>query len=292
MKVAFIGVGAIGSPMAQRLLPHHEVTVFDVNTAQVDQLVALGATPAATTGQAAAEAEAMVIMVATPAQLRSVLFGADGVESTVRRGTFVIIMSSVGIEAVTAAADRLTPLGVTVVDAPVTGGVVRAVTGELTLLVGGPEADITAVTPVLQHLGTRIARCGDRVGDGQAVKLVNQLLCSVHLAAAAEALNFAARLDLDPATVLEIVDSGAASSFMLHDRGPRMLASDEPAVLSAVDIFVKDSSLVAAAADANGVDVPVLAAAAAKFAEASAAGFGRADDSAVIRAYPALVDTR
>jgi 3-hydroxyisobutyrate dehydrogenase-like beta-hydroxyacid dehydrogenase len=285
VNVSFIGVGAIGLPMAKRLIPHCNVTVFDLATDRVQELVRLGATAAESAAKAAAASETVIVMVATPEQLDQALFGQDGAAEGFKVGATAVIMSSVGIDSVTSAAERLKKQNVKVVDAPVTGGVVRAITGELTILASGADEDIENVRPVLNHLGTNISRSGNRVGDGQAVKLVNQLLCSVHLAVAGEALNFAKQLGLDPKAVLETVGAGAASSFMLNDRGPRMLSTDEPPVLSAVDIFVKDSTLVKDAAARVGAHIPLLEAANTKFHEVSAAGLGRFDDSAVIRAF-------
>ncbi|GAB2715332.1 NAD(P)-dependent oxidoreductase [Arthrobacter bambusae] len=287
MNVSFIGVGAIGLPMAKRLIPHFNVTVFDPAADRVKELTELGATSAESASKAAAASETVIVMVATPAQLEQAVFGPDGAADGFKIGATAIIMSSVGVDSVTSVAERLKGQHVQVVDAPVTGGVVRAVTGELTILTSGDEKDIEKVRPVLQHLGTNLAHSGDRVGDGQAVKLVNQLLCSVHLAVAGEALNFAKLLGLDPEAVLKTVGAGAASSFMLNDRGPRMLSTEEPPVLSAIDIFVKDSTLVKEAASRVGADVPLLDEANARFQAVSAAGFGRVDDSAVIRAFEA-----
>lgn len=285
MKVSFIGIGAIGLPMAKRLVPHYSLTAYDPATERVEELSALGAQPADSASKAASVSDVVILMVATPAQLEQAIFGPGGAAEGLSAGSTLVIMSSVGIDAVRSAAERLVPRGVAVVDAPVTGGVVRAVTGELSILTGGNAREIERVTPVLEHLGANIVRCGDKVGDGQAVKLVNQLLCSVHLAVAGEALAFARKLGLDPDEVLKTVGGGAAASFMLNDRGPRMLAPETAPVLSAVDIFVKDSSLVKEAAERAGAYVPLLDQAASKFQAAAAAGFGRADDSAVIRAF-------
>jgi 3-hydroxyisobutyrate dehydrogenase-like beta-hydroxyacid dehydrogenase len=174
---------------------------------------------------------------------------------------------------------------VQIVDAPVTGGVARAETAELTVLAAGEEAAIEAARATLATMSAKIAVCGPAVGDGQAVKLVNQLLCSVHLAAAAEALSFAGTLGLEPATVLRAIETGAASSFMLSDRGPRMLAEHEPPVLSAIDIFVKDTSLVLDAARAVDAPVPFASLAASRFTAAHERGWGRRDDSTLIDLY-------
>lgn len=287
MKIGFIGVGAIGYPMAERLLPHHDVAVFDVNHARAQELAAKGGTAAATAADAARDADVVVIMVATPEQLVSAAFDDEGAVAGMGPGSTLLVMSSVGIDSVQATAAAVQERGIRVVDAPVTGGVVRAITGELTILLGGEPADIDRVRPVLGHLGAKLAICGPRVGDGQAVKIVNQLLCSVHLAVAGEALALAGSLGLDPAAVLEVVGSGAAASFMLNDRGPRML-QPEPPVLSAIDIFVKDAHLVQDAASAVANATPILDAAAERFEAAQAAGLGRHDDSAVYRTYTAV----
>lgn len=285
MKIAFVGVGAIGTPMARRLVEHsHHVTVFDINPERTAQLATYGAHVAQTATDAVAGAEAVVVMVATPQQLHAAVLGPNGAAPGLAEGTTVIVMSTVGAEAVKAVAETLSRQGVLTLDAPVTGGVVRAETGELTILVGGDRALEDRFRHVLTSIGTNIVHCGDAVGDGQSVKLVNQLLCSVHLAVAGEALEFARTLGLDPATVLDTIGGGAAHSFMLTDRGPRMLA-DNPPVKSSVDIFVKDSSLVVAAAAASGATIPLLATAAAQFAAASAAGLGARDDSAVITTF-------
>ena len=275
----------MGMPMARLVLPHHPLTVFDRDGGRVAQLVAEGAQAAASAAAAAEGADAVIVMVATPAQLDDALFGEDGVHKGISAGATVILMSSVGVESAVGAARRLDPIGVRLVDAPVTGGVARAVTGELTILVGAEPAALGPVLPLLQLMAAKVANCGGRVGDGQAVKLVNQLLCSVHLAAAAEGLHFARRLGLDPARVLATIESGAAASFMLSDRGPRMLVEEPTPVLSAVDIFVKDSSLVLASARAVGAATPLTEQANRLFAHAGRYGLGRSDDSSVIRVF-------
>jgi 3-hydroxyisobutyrate dehydrogenase-like beta-hydroxyacid dehydrogenase len=286
MKLGFVGAGAMGMPMIRRLLPEHEVAVFDVAASRLAELEKAGARPARTAADAARDAEATILMVASPDQLRDALHGPAGVAESATPGSIVVIMSTVGTDAAAEAAARLGDRGIHTVDAPVTGGVVRAESGELTLLLAGHAEDIAAIDPALRLLGTRRPVCGERVGDGQAVKLVNQLLCTVHLVAAAEALSLARALQLDAATVLSVVETGAAGSFMLSDRGPRMLETDPP-VLSAVDIFVKDAGLVADSARQAALAVPVLEAARSRILSAQREGLGRSDDSCVIRTYTA-----
>jgi 3-hydroxyisobutyrate dehydrogenase len=193
-------------------------------------------------------------------------------------------MSTVGPESVRAQAARLTGAGATVVDVPVTGGVARAATGELTLFASGPAADIAAARPVLEALGV-VREVGEEVGEGQAIKVVNQHLCAIHIVAAAEALALAGSLGLDQAQVLSLVEQGAAGSFMLSDRGRRMLQGTDVEVASAISIFVKDSGLVSDAAAAVGARTPLLEVARDRYRQAAEAGLTARDDSRVIETY-------
>jgi 3-hydroxyisobutyrate dehydrogenase len=199
-------------------------------------------------------------------------------------GALCVVMSTVGPRAVERAARAAAERGVGVLDVPVTGGVAGARTGSLTLFASGDPALVERARAVLDPMG-RVRVCGPEVGQGQRMKVVNQLLASVHLVAAAEALAFAERVGLDPAQVLEYVGAGAGDSWMLGDRGPRMLESTDVEVTSAVDVFVKDSDLVAEAVAEAGFDAPLLRAANAAFHAASASGLGARDDSRVIETY-------
>ncbi|CAL8480127.1 NAD(P)-dependent oxidoreductase [Caballeronia sp. S22] len=277
MNVTFIGLGAIGLPMAQRISASgHAVTGVDLSSRARGLAQESGL--AAVDGFADAPAAGVVVaMVATPQQLASLV---DGVGANLAGQTWVI-MSTVGPDAVRREGERLAAAGARVIDAPVTGGTARAKRGELVIFAAGAQRDIDDVRPVLDAMGT-VRITGTKLGDGQAIKLVNQHLCSVHIVAAAEALNLARSLGLDPAAVLDLVEKGAAGSWMLSDRGPRMLQGADVTVTSAIDIFVKDSDLVVAAARACGADVPLLSVANARYHAAAEAGLGARDDSRVI----------
>jgi 3-hydroxyisobutyrate dehydrogenase/putative dehydrogenase len=218
-------------------------------------------------------------MVATPDQLEQVLAGAA---DALADGQTVVVMSTVGPEAVVAAAARLAAMGVAVVDAPVSGGVARAGRGDLLILVSGSPEAVAGVQPLLDTLARSAPVVGPSPGDGQRMKLVNQLLCGVHIAAAAEALSFAESLGLDPGECWRILRDGAAASFMFEDRGARMVAGDFGDVRSALDIFVKDMGLVTGAADGAGAAVPLAGAARELYQRGHDLGLGRQDDSAVI----------
>lgn len=285
MRVGWLGLGAMGAPMAACLVAAgHTVAAYDVVPGRVPE----GAAEASSVASAVDGAAAVVVMVATPDQLDEVLFGSPGTEGAggagdaLASGQTVVIMSTVGPEAVVTAAARLDELGVAVVDAPVSGGVTRAGTGDLLILVGGTASAVAGVQPLLGTLARSAPVVGPSPGDGQRMKLVNQLLCGVHIAAAAEALSFAQSLGLDPAECWQVLRDGAAASFMFDDRGARMVAGTFDEVRSALDIFVKDMGLVTGAAGQAGAPVPLSAAARALYQRGHDQGLGRKDDSALI----------
>ena len=280
MKVTFIGVGAIGLPMALQLKrAGHAVTGVDVSDPVIANAKAGGIETLANVFDAPA-AEVVVVMVATPDQLAALV---NRVATSVR-GQLWIIMSTVGPQAAREQGEGLRRGGARVVDAPVTGGVARAKTGELVIFAAGAASDVAAATPVLKVMGS-VHVTGENLGDGQSIKVVNQHLCSVHIVAAAEALSLARSLGLDPARVLRLVEKGAAGSWMLSDRGPRMVAGTDVDVTSAINIFVKDSGLVALAGESCGAQLPLLAIAHERFCRAAEAGLALRDDSRVIETW-------
>ncbi|MER7013864.1 NAD(P)-dependent oxidoreductase [Saccharopolyspora sp. NPDC000359] len=278
---AFVGVGAIGLPMAQRLVAAgHPTTGVDALPAAVERATAAGVPSVADLAEVP-DASVVVVMVATPEQLGALVTSALAGAVDGQRW---IVMSTVGPDAVREQGARLVEAGAVVVDSPVTGGVARARTGELTLFTAGASDDVEAVRDVLECFGA-VREVGERLGDGQAIKVVNQHLCSVHIVAAAEALALADRLGLDPQAVLSMVEQGAAASWMLSDRGPRMLRGTDVEVTSSIGIFVKDSGLVAGAARQVGAETPLLDTARDRYQRAADAGLVRRDDSRVIETY-------
>lgn len=282
-KVGWIGLGAMGRPMAARLLDSgHEVTGYDVAPAAV---AALGerAEAAGSPAEAGTGVDVLAVMVATGSQAEDVLFGDRGAASTLRDGAVVLIMSTIGPAAVEAIADRLAAQGVQVVDAPVSGGVARATTGDLLMMVSGSEQALSTVRPLLDAMSGKAPVVGADPGEGQKVKLVNQLLCGVHIAAAAEALAYAEALGLDAEACWEVIRHGAAASFMLDDRGERMVHGAGEQVKSALDIFVKDMGLVLAAARENVYPAPLASVAEQLYLTGRRAGLGSADDSTLVQ---------
>ena len=282
--VAWIGLGAIGAPMARALagsgLP---VTAYDLFPAAREAIAEVAATTA-TAREAVRGADVVAVMVATPEQLDAVLFGEeDGIAGELTAGTVLLIMSTVGPAALDATATRLEGTGVRIVDAPVSGGATRAADGDLLVMVGGAEADAAAARPVLDVLASNAPVVGPRPGDGQRFKIVNQLLCGVHIAAAGEALALADSMGLDLRQVHEVLGTGAAASFMFADRGARMVDGAYDDVRSALTIFVKDMGLVAEAAEEVDQQVPLATAAQQLYRRGSELGWDRRDDSIVYR---------
>lgn len=284
-RVAVLGLGAMGLPMARRLAGAFTVTGFDPADALRSAAEESGIRCTESAASAVHEAGVVLLAVRNAAQVEAVLFGEQGVAGTLHAGVVVVMTSTVGADPVPSWAERLLDLGVQLVDAPLSGGAVRASEGDLLILVGAEPTALDLARPVLERLASTLTIVGDRPGDGQAMKTVNQLLCGVHVAAAAEALALADALGLDQQVALSALESGAASSFMLSNRGPRMLQGyhGESEVLSRLDILVKDLGIVGRAARNAGLAAPVAAAAEQLFLLGQTQGLESADDSAVIR---------
>lgn len=282
--VAVIGLGAMGLPMATRLTSALPVTVFDPVAERVGLAGRAGARGAATPALAAGGADVVVLAVRNQAQVEAAMFGEDGAAPVLDPASVVVLTSTVGVEGARLVAARLAERGIELLDLPVSGGPARAGDGDLLALLGGSDEAVRRAQRVVDLLASTVAVVGPRPGDGQAMKVVNQLLAGVHIAAAAEALALAKGLGLDPQAALDALGSGAAASFMLANRGPRIieaLAGATPEVLSRVDIFVKDMGIVADAGRAAGVALPVAAAAEQLYRLGLLAGLGADDDSMI-----------
>ena len=284
--VAVLGLGAMGLPMAMNLAERFPVRGFDVVAERRALAERAGVVPTGTAAEAVAGADVVLIAVRDLAQLEQLLFGETGIAPHMARGAVVLLTSTVG----DAGAPRLAEAGLRFVDAPVSGGPARAGAGDLLVVVGADDDAWAAAEDVLEVMASTLVRVGDAPGDGQAMKTVNQLLCGVHIAAAGEALALARALGLDAEVALKALMSGAASSFMLGDRGPRMLqVYDEDAggphdveVRATLNTFVKDMGIVSSAAKGAGLSTPVAAAAEQLYLQGAARGLGDRDDSSII----------
>ena len=286
-EVAFIGLGAMGGPMAANLLAAgHRVRGFDLDSRAMERLVERGGEAAASAAEAAQGAPILVLMVVSAEQAEAALFDHGALDALAPDAT-VALMATCPPAAVARIGERVEATGRGLCDAPVSGGQAGARAAGLTIMAAGSDAAFRACEPVFAALGSRVLRVGDAPGQGAAAKTVNQLLCGVHIAAAAEALALAERMGLDMAGMLDIVCGSSAASWMLSDRGPRMIA--EPGeVTSTIDIFVKDLGIVMAAGGEARAALPIAAAAHQMFLASSGRGEGGLDDSQVIRSWRRL----
>ncbi|WP_270973757.1 NAD(P)-dependent oxidoreductase [Trueperella sp.] len=286
MKIAVIGLGAMGIEMATWLATTFDVVGYDVSEERMDLARERDVRSADSPSGACTDADVTLVAVRNRAQLDDLLYGERGIIDVLREGSALILTSTIGIAAVEEVAAQLSQHGIRFVDAPVSGGPVRAGKGDLLVTVGAYEADYDFARPVLDAMASTLVLVGKAPGKGQAMKTVNQLLCGVHIAAGAEALALAGKLGLDQEMALSALMSGAAESFMLGDRGPRAIQAfrgEEAEVKSRLDIFVKDMGIVTDAAKAAGIAVPVAAAAEQEYLMGLARGQGAMDDSSVIR---------
>ncbi|RWB25921.1 L-threonate dehydrogenase [Mesorhizobium sp.] len=291
LRVAVIGLGSMGFGMAASLRrAGFEVTGFDVNEQVVARFVATGGRGAQTPAQAAQAADVVVSVVVNAAQTEAILFGADGVAETLSEGAVFVSSATMDPDVARNLAARLETTGRLYLDAPISGGSVRAAEGALTILASGSAAAFARARPALDAMATKLYELGDEPGVGAAFKMINQLLAGVHIAAASEAIALAARQGLDIRKVYEVITASAGNSWMFENRIPHVLDGDY-APRSAVDIFVKDLGIIQDMARSAKFPVPVAAAALQMFLMTSAAGMGRDDDASVARLYARITGT-
>jgi 3-hydroxyisobutyrate dehydrogenase len=286
LKLGLAGLGAMGQGVALNLIKKgHDLTGFDVNPKALAWLAEQGGTPGGDMRQQAATLDVLICFVVNAEQTEAVLLGPQGAVGALKPGALIITCSTMPPKYVRELGQRLQQHGHGLVDAPVTGGRVGAHAGSLTIMAAGKAEHVERARPILECFGKRVFVLGDEPGMGSQMKVINQLMCGVHIAAAGEALALAKRCHLPLDTSLEILSSGAASSWMLGDRGPRMVNEGFDDVASAVNIFVKDLGLVLDAAEQSQFDVPLAQAAHHSFVAAAADGLGALDDSAVFKYY-------
>ena len=287
MRIAFIGLGAMGAPMALNLVKAgHTVCGFDVRAGAAQALVQAGGKEATSAAEAARDAELVWLMVVSGEQAENVLF-EGGVAQALPKGAIVVAACTQPPALARKTSDRLAAMGLAMLDAPVSGGIKGALAGALTIMVSGDADVLERARPVLSAVGQRIFDVGREAGLGSTAKMINQLLCGVHIAAAAEAMHVAERAGVSLRTMHEIISVSAGNSWMWGDRGPRMMLEDPP-VTSAVDIFVKDLGIVLDQGKLMRQGLPLASAAMQMFLAASGLGHGKADDSQVLRAYRAM----
>ncbi|HZG67314.1 MAG TPA: L-threonate dehydrogenase [Herpetosiphonaceae bacterium] len=282
--VGFVGLGTMGMGMASTLVKAgFRVQGYDLNPAAMRTFVDAGGTGVPSVAAAADGADALVIVVVNAEQAEEVLFGAGAAEA-LPPGSVVLLSSTVGPAFARHTASRLYALGREMLDAPVSGGMVKAADGSLTIMASGHPAAFEQAQPILAPLAAQVYRVGDECGQASTVKMVNQLLAGVHIAAAAEAMAFGVKAGVDPDVLYTIISNSAGASWMFQNRVPHMLAGDFTP-LSAVEIFVKDLGIVLETGKETRFPLPLAAIAHQLFLAAAAAGLGHEDDAAVVKVF-------
>jgi len=228
------------------------------------------------------------VVVVNDAQVDSVLYGEDGATDSLASGSLVLVCSTVSPEHSRQTETRLAENGIHFLDTPMSGGAVGAKNGTLAFMVGGPAEQYERALPVLEVMGGHLYHMGTAIGSGTTMKVVNQLLCGVHLAAMGEALALGARAGVDPNKIYEVISTSAASSWMFKDRA-RHILDDDFTPHSTIDIWPKDLGLVLDVARPLKMPVHLASAAFQLFQSASGAGYGKLDDAAVVKIYEDLL---
>lgn len=285
--VGFIGLGNMGRPMALNLVKHgFSLVVHDIDPAKIEPLRERGAKVTDSAEQVAAATERTISMVETTAQAESVIAGEHGIVKGAGRGHIVVSMSTIDPFVTRRLADALAARGIAMLDAPVSGGTVRAASGELSIIAGGAKQTFDACQDLFRAMGKNIFHVGG-LGQGLAMKLVNNMLVQVNTVAIAEALVMGVKAGLDPRTIYEVIRVSTGTSMAFETRVPKILARDF-APGGTVDISFKDQELETAFAKQLGVPVLLANVSQQVYQMARTAGLGKEDGNAVIKVLEKL----
>jgi putative dehydrogenase len=288
LHIGVIGLGAMGKGMATSLRrAGHHVGVCDVRFDAAEAFAKEGGTAHKTPADLAKHVDIIVSVVVNADQTEQVLFGEHGAAAHMKSGSLFIMCSTVDPNWSVALEKRLNDLGLLYLDAPISGGAAKAASGQMTMMTSGQASAYAKAGNALESMAANVYKLGDRAGYGSKVKIINQLLAGVHIAAAAEAMALGLREGVAADALYEVITNSAGNSWMFENRMAHVLKGDYTP-LSAVDIFVKDLGLVLDTARATKFPLPLSATAHQMFMQASTAGHGREDDSAVIKIFPGI----
>ncbi|KAI7986264.1 L-threonate dehydrogenase [Camellia lanceoleosa] len=293
-RIGFIGLGAMGFGMATHLLRSNFcVIAYDVYKPTLSRFANEGGLIGSSPAEVSKDVDVLVIMVTNEAQAESVLYGDLGAVSALPSGASVIISSTVSPAYVSQLERRLQnePKDLKLVDAPVSGGVKRASMGTLTIIASGTDEALKHSGSVLSALSEKLYVIKGGCGAGSGVKMVNQLLAGVHIASAAEAMAFGARLGLNTRLLFDVITNSGGTSWMFENRVPHMVDNDYTP-LSSLDIFVKDLGIVSRECSYRKVPLHIATVAYQLFLSGSAAGWGRLDDASVVKVYETLTGVK
>lgn len=286
-KVAWIGLGIMGSPMAENLIKAgYSVTGFTLEREKLDRLAANGGAAAPSIAEAVKDADVIVTMVPASPHVEAIAYGEDGILAHAKKGALLIDMSSITPQTSIDLAEAGREKGVRVLDAPVSGGEAGAIEAVLSIMVGGERADFDQAKPLFDVLGRTIVLCGPH-GAGQTVKAANQLIVAVNIQACAEAVVFLEKSGVDLNAALDVLNGGLAGSTVLTRKKDNFINRDFAPGFR-IDLHHKDMGIVTDAARNVGAALPVGAVVAQLVASLRAQGDGGLDHSALLRAVERL----
>lgn len=285
-SVAVVGLGAMGMGAALSCVKAGLDTYgVDLDDKLLKKLKSAGAKGVAkNAGEFADKLNAVVLLVVNAKQVNQVLFGDNGLAAQLKPGTAVMVSSTISAQDAKEISQKLTKLGLLMLDAPVSGGAAKAAIGEMTVMAAGSKEAFAALQPVLDATASKVYNIGEEIGLGATVKIIHQLLAGVHIAAGAEAMALAAKAGIPLELMYDVVTHAAGNSWMFENRMKHVVEGDY-SPLSMVDIFVKDFGLVNDTAKSLKFPLHLASTAYSMFTEASNAGYGKQDDSAVIKIF-------
>jgi len=287
-KVAVIGLGSMGLGMAKTLVSNGwDVAGCDISAKARDALIDAGGSAFDSGAAAAKNRCAVLCVVVNSKQTEAILWGEKGVAKAMAPGSVFVSCATMAPEYARNFAARLESDGVHYLDAPISGGALKAASGELSVMASGSAKAFECADEVLEAISAKIHCLGDSAGAGSSVKMINQLLAGVHIAAACEAIALAAKMELDLQVVYDVICNSAGNSWMFENRVPHVLEGDY-SPLSSVEIFIKDLGIVHDIAHSKHFPAPLSAAALQMYLAAAGAGMAKDDDSSLARIYAQL----
>jgi 2-hydroxy-3-oxopropionate reductase len=291
MRIGFIGLGIMGKPMAKNLLAAgHQLVVSDHNKAAAEELAELGAARGSTPAEIAGQVDLVITMLPNSPQVREVALGDGGLIEAGRPGLVYVDMSSIAPLASQEIAAALAERGVSMLDAPVSGGEPKAVEGTLAIMVGGDEAVFEQVREVLSAMGSAVVHVGD-LGAGNIAKLANQVVVALNIAAVSEAFVLAQKAGVAPEAVFAAIRGGLAGSTVLEAKAPMMLDHNfKPGFR--IDLHIKDLTNALDTSHEVGAPLPLTAAVLEMLTGLRAGGHEKEDHSGLVQHYEQLANTR
>jgi 2-hydroxy-3-oxopropionate reductase len=286
-KIGFIGLGIMGKPMVKNLLKAgHEVVVYDVVPAGVQEAVAAGAKSVASSKAVAEQCTFIITMVPNSPQVKAAILGPNGVLEGAKADSLVVDMSSIDPTVSKEVGAELTKKKVRFVDAPVSGGEPKAIDGTLSIMCGGKKADFDEALPILKCMGASVVLCGE-IGAGNVTKLANQIVVALNIAALAEAMVLASKAGVDAQLVFDAIKGGLAGSTVMNAKAPMMLDRNiKPGFR--INLHIKDLANALDCGHAVGVPLPLTSQAMEIMQALKVDGMGDADHSAMVRFYEKL----